>query len=116
MDADIPKKRRYKLPLPVARCLRKLGHDISSARRRRRIPTAIMAERVSISRPTLVKLEQGHPGVSIGIYASVLFSLGMIERLADLSDVRHDELGLMLDEEQLPQRVRSSSRANTQRS
>ncbi len=110
MDTDIPKRSRYKLPIPVTRCLSKLGRDVRNARRRRRIPTAIMAERVSISRPTLIKLEKGHPGVSIGIYASVLFSLGMIDRLADLSDVRHDELGLMLDEEQLPQRVRGSSK------
>ena len=35
--------------------------------------------------------------------------LGMIDRLADLSDVRHDELGLVLEEERLPERVRSSS-------
>ena len=29
------------------------------------------------------------------------------ERLDDLLDVRHDEVGLMLEEEQLPKRVRS---------
>jgi hypothetical protein len=46
----------------------------------------------------------------MGMYACVLFSLGMIERLADLSDVRHDSLGLMLEEEKLPERIRSTSK------
>ena len=61
------------MPLPVSRALRKLGSDIRDARRRRRIPTATMAERASISRRTLHKVELGHPGVQIGIYATVLF-------------------------------------------
>ena len=58
------------LPLPVRHALRKLGRDIRDARRRRRIPAAIAAQRASISRTTLVKIEKGDPGVAIGIYAS----------------------------------------------
>ena len=93
-------------PLPVRRALRKLGQDIRDARRRRRIPVEIMAARASTSRTTLNKLEKGDPGVSMGIYTRVLFVLGMIERLADLADVRSDDLGLGLDEERLPERIR----------
>jgi DNA-binding XRE family transcriptional regulator len=99
-------KGRYSLPIPVGRSLRKLGQDIRSARLRRRIKTATLAERAGTSRFSLQKIEKGDPGVSIGIYACVLFSLGMIDRLADLLDVRHDDLGLMLDEEKLPERIR----------
>jgi len=100
-------QRRYKFPIPVQRALRKLGQDIRNARRRRRIPTALLAERASISRTTLVKVEKGEPGVSLGIYATVIFVLGMIDRLADLADVLHDELGLALEEERLPDRIRN---------
>ncbi len=46
----------------------------------------------------------------MGMYARVLFSLGMIERLAALADVRNDDLGLMLEEEKLPARIRNSSK------
>ncbi len=99
---------RYDLPLPVQRALRTLGADMRDARRRRRIPTAVMAERASISRTTLFKIENGRAGVSLGNYATVLFALGMIERLADIADVRHDELGMVLEEEHLPQRIRRS--------
>ena len=95
-------------PVPVGRALRKLGHDIRDARRRRRIPVTIMAQRASISRMTLSKLERGEPGVSMGSYATVLFVLGMADRLADLADPRDDAVGLALDEEHLPQRIRRS--------
>ena len=98
------------LPIPVSRALRKLGHDMKDARRRRRIPMAIAAQRASISKPTLIKVERGDPGVSIGSYATVLFILGMAERLAELVDPRNDPVGLQLEEENLPQRIRSAGR------
>jgi transcriptional regulator with XRE-family HTH domain len=96
------------LPLPVSRVLRKLGHDIRDARLRRRIPVAVMAGRASISRMTLSKVEKGAPGVSMGIYATILFVLGMTERLAELADPRNDTVGLELEEEHLPKRIRRS--------
>ena len=77
------KKSSGILPIPVTRALRKLGHDIRDARRRRRIPAEITAQRASISRTTLVKIEKGDPGVAIGSYAIVLFVMGMTDRLAD---------------------------------
>ena len=99
-------KSQATLPIPVRRALRKLGTDVRDARRRRRIPTAVMAERALISRMTLNKVEKGDPGVSLGIYATVLFVLGMTDRLAELADARHDAVGLSLEEERLPQRIR----------
>lgn len=92
--------------MPAGRALRKLGHDIRDARRRRRIPVAILAERASVSRTTLNKVEKGEPGVSMGIYATVLFVLGMVDRLADIADPRHDAIGLELERENLPERIR----------
>lgn len=99
---------RYDMPIPVQRALRKLGQDIRDARRRRRITTSLLAERASISRTTLANLERGHPGVSIRALATVLFVLGMIDRISDLADSLKDSVGLALDEERLPQRVRHS--------
>src|SRR5438552_11716511 len=99
------KKLPERFPIPVTRALRKLGHDIRDARRRRRIPAEIAAARASISRTTLVKIEKGGPGVAIGSYAIVLFVMGMTDRLADLADPRNDAVGLQLEEEHLPQRI-----------
>lgn len=93
-------------PIAVKRALRQLGSDIRDARRRRRIPMALLAERAGITRATLSKAEKGDAGVSIGVYASILFVLGMIERLAEVASLRHDEVGMALEEEQLPERIR----------
>ena len=98
--------RTIRLPIPVQRTMRKLGKDIGDARRRRRITTELMAERASISRRTLVKIEKGESTVAIAAYASVIFTLGMLNALEDLLDARHDIIGRQLDEEYLPQRIR----------
>ncbi len=57
---------------------------------------------------TLLKVEKGDAGVAMGSYATVLFVLGLSERLADLADPSHDTTGLRLEEEHLPQRIRTS--------
>jgi len=98
------------LPIPVSRALHKLGQDVRDARRRRRIPVAIMAERASISRTTLNKIEKGDSGVSIGNYATVLFVLGMVEPFSNLADIRNDAVGIELEEENLPKRIRKTRR------
>ncbi len=98
------------LPIPVRRALRKLGRDIRDARRRRRIPVEIAAERASISRMTLLRLEKGEPGVAVGICATVLFVLGLADRLADIADPKNDPIGLQLEEEHLPKRIRTPRR------
>ena len=106
VDLTKGRKSTSALPVPAVRALRKLGRDIRDARKRRRIPVAILAERVSISRTTLSKVEKGDPGVSAGTYAALLFSLGMADRLADVADPRHDTVGRELEEEHLPERIR----------
>lgn len=93
-------------PFPVRRALKKLGQNLRDARKRRRIPMRLAAERASLSRTTLTKIEKGDEGVSFGSYARVLFVLGMIKRLADLADPTRDELGLGLEAENLPKRIR----------
>lgn len=70
----------------------------------------LAAARASISRSTLSKIERGEEGVSLGAYAKVLFILGMIERLGQLCDSSFDELGLELEAEKLPQRIRFSKK------
>ena len=95
------------LPVPVKTALRKLGGDIRDARLRRRIPVKVMAQRTQVTRMTLYKLERGDPNVAVGTYATALFVLGMIDRFAEIASARFDVLGLGLDEERLPKRIRS---------
>jgi hypothetical protein len=96
-----------KLSIPVRRTLRSLGSDIRAARLRRRTPMSIIAERASISRTTLDKIEKGDGGVSIGSYANVLFALGLIDRLGEIAALQNDPLGMRLEAELLPRRIRT---------
>ncbi len=93
------------IPLSVRRNLKKLGEDIRMARRRRRLPVELWAERAFISRNTVTRVERGEPSVSIGIYATVLFVLGMVDRLGMIADAATDGVGLALGEDQLPKRI-----------
>lgn len=95
-------------PLPVKRALKKLGQDLRDARKRRRITMKLAAERAAISRATLTKIEMGDDGVSLGAYAKILFVLGMIERLVELADPTFDILGMGLETDNLPKRIRIS--------
>lgn len=101
------------LPLPVKRALRKLGQDIKDARKRRRIPMALLAERARISRSTLTKVEKGDESVALGIYAAVLFALGLVEGLGNLADPSADAIGRSIEERNLPERIRLSSTRTT---
>jgi DNA-binding XRE family transcriptional regulator len=86
--------------------LKKLGADIKDARKVRRLTAEIVAERAFTSRKTMHRVEAGDYGVSIGIYASVLAALGLLERLGEVADPAQDELGRRLSSAALPQRVR----------
>ena len=94
----------------VRRTLRKLGLDIRDARRRRRLPTAVVAERAFTSRPTLGRIEAGDPSVGIGIYAAVLHALGLLGGLGQVADPSRDTTGLAISADNLPQRIRLRSK------
>jgi len=89
----------------VRRALKKLGKDVHDARRRRRLPMQIVAERAFTSRPTLQRVEDGDAGVSIGIYASVLQALGLLDPLAQLADIANVSVGRALASAELPKRT-----------
>jgi len=87
--------------------LERLGKDVRGARLRRKLTMADLAIRASTSPSTVLRLEKGEPGVAIGALADILVVLGLSERLADLLDIRKDDLGLALTAERQPRRGRS---------
>jgi len=87
--------------------LERLGHDVRGARLRRGIAVADLAVRAGTSPSTVARLEKGDPGVGIGTLADILVVLGLVDRLADLIDIRKDDLGLALTAERWPRRGRS---------
>ncbi|QKK33331.1 helix-turn-helix transcriptional regulator (plasmid) [Rhizobium indicum] len=87
--------------------LERLGHDVRGARLRRGIAVADLAVRAGTSPSTVARLEKGDPGVGIGTLADILVVLGLVDRLADLIDIRKDDLGLAFIAERQPRRGRS---------
>lgn len=94
------------LPPKIRRSLTKFGADLAVARRKRSLTSAMMAERLGVSRSTYLRVEKGDPTVSLGAYAMALFTLGFGDVFTDLIDARRDDQGLLLDTQRLPQRVR----------
>ncbi|MEC5509919.1 helix-turn-helix transcriptional regulator [Klebsiella oxytoca] len=90
----------------VERALKKMGQDIQNARKRRRITTTLMAQRMGISRVTLSKIEAGDPKVAMGSYALALYILGKLDELENIIDRTNDPLGLDIVDSELPIRVR----------
>lgn len=97
----------YPLPTPAARALLKLGRDLSLARRRRRLSQVSLAERSGVGLNTLRRLEKGEPSVALEHLARVIYVLGEIERIEKLLDTGTDEAGLLMMDEELPDRVRA---------
>jgi transcriptional regulator with XRE-family HTH domain len=93
-------------PAAVRRALRKLGADLHDARRRRRLPMTVVAERAFTSRKTLQRVEAGDTNVSVGIYAGVLQALGLLHGLSQVADIGKDPVGQALASAGLPKRVR----------
>ena len=94
----------------VRRALRKLGGDIHDARKRRRLPMSVVADRAFTSRTTLQRIEEGDPGVGMGIYAAVLQALGLLPELAAVADISRDTVGQALAAADLPARARPRRR------
>lgn len=87
--------------------LKQLGEQIRLARLRRDLSVNLVSERAYISRATLWKVENGDPGVAMGIYAAVLHALDNMDK--DLLLVaKDDEVGRTLQDLKIDVRKRAS--------
>ena len=97
------------MPQPVSRALRRLGQDISAARRMRRLSQEDLAQRIGTSLSTVRRMEDGYPGTALHTFLRALHVLGRLDDLAQAMTLENDALGMELVREQLPQRVRTSA-------
>jgi DNA-binding XRE family transcriptional regulator len=97
------------LTIDLAAGLRRIKADkqrVQLAPRKRNLTMAMMAERIGAAKTTYLKVEKGAPSVSMGIYAMALYVLGFRDAIGDIVDPGRDDVGLLLDIERLPKRVR----------
>ena len=78
------------LPPEAGSALARLGENLALARVRRKESQRQWAQRIGISVPTLIRLERGDPGVSVGIYATALWMMGRAHALGELADPEKD--------------------------
>lgn len=85
------------------------------ARLRRKESQRKWAERVGVSVPTLIRLEQGDPGVGMGVYATALWMMGRTKALAELANPEHDLGALTADIRKIQEKQmkRKASRVRT---
>ena len=100
----MPSKKSQILP-SIAKILREFGENIKLARLRRKLSAEQVAERANISRPTLLSIEKGLPGVAIGSYAQVLFVLNLEKDLLNVAV--DDTLGRKLQDAELTVKERA---------
>jgi len=99
------------LPPAVAQLLKRLGENLAVARIRRKESQRLWAQRLAVSVPTLIRMEQGDPSVSAGIYATALWLIGRAQALPELADPTLDRGALEMDVREAMRRraVRSSA-------
>jgi len=85
------------LPPAVVVALKQLGDNLAVARVRRGESQRVWAQRLGVSVPTLIRLEQGDPGVGSGILATALWVMGRIQALPELAAPEHDKAALEQD-------------------
>ena len=97
------------LPFQARQAISELGARIRIARKRRSLTMADMASRMFVSRKTLSRLENGDPGVSLAVFASALWVLGLEKDLLEVAVPERDTVGIFRERQRLPKRVRASA-------
>jgi len=107
------------MPPATVAALQQLGADLAVARLRRKESLKTWAKRIGVSVPTLLRLEAGEPGVSLGVLATALWLVGRDGALATLATPREDRGALELDVREAEtlgkERVRATANAKLAR-
>ena len=97
------------ISIEVKEKLSSLGLRLRECRLLRNEPQERFAARLGISIPTLRKMENGDPSVSIGLWAETLW---LLERMKDMDEILKNEVSLFdqMEAQSKPKRQRASKR------
>ncbi|MBO4300414.1 MAG: helix-turn-helix transcriptional regulator [Desulfovibrio sp.] len=85
------------LPSEVSEFLTGIGHDIKLARLRRNMTQENLAEAMFTTRRTLARLENGDPGISMGMFCTAVYCLGRFKELQGVLSPENDYEGNLLE-------------------
>ncbi|MGM9816360.1 MAG: helix-turn-helix domain-containing protein [Lepagella sp.] len=90
------------MPRALKQYLELMGEQIMLARKRRHLSMQDIADRATVTRLTVSKVEHGDPTVSMGIYARILFALNLGKDITLIA--ANDPLGRQLQDAELLRR------------
>jgi len=85
--------------------VRQVGRNLRLARKRRQKTISEVAEMVGASLSTIKRVEAGDPSVKFGIYLA-LAEVFQLEDSVRFAEPESDPIGMTLEKQRLPQRVR----------
>ncbi len=86
--------------------LKMLGKRLKKARLRRNESQAMIAKRTCTTRGTQQRLENGHPGVTLGVLLNTLYVYGLLDDFKEIANSDKDVVGKALEANRLPKRAR----------
>ncbi len=93
-------------PYPVENALKRLGASLRTARIRRRLTIAQVAEKIGTGVRAVMDAEKGNAFTGIAVYASLLWQYDLLRGFEDLADPLKDTQGIALAERSAPERAR----------
>lgn len=104
-----PPPRHYTAPSPTQRDLKRLGLNISKTRRRHYLSRKDLAtQKRGGSQSSVARLEKGELGVVLQTLISALLVLDQLDEFNALLEPARDTVGLTIQDELLPKRMRKS--------
>ena len=83
-------------PFEVESALQRLGANLKTARLRRGLTVAEVAEKIGTGSRAVADAEKGRPGTAIATHLALLWAYDLLQQADDLAAPSKDEVGLAL--------------------
>ncbi|MGM9479578.1 helix-turn-helix domain-containing protein [Roseateles sp. NT4] len=83
-------------PFEVEQALTRLGASLKTARVRRNLTVAEIAEKIGTGIRAVSDAEKGKPSTGVAVYLALLWALGLLDQAADLASPEKDAEGQTL--------------------
>lgn len=103
-------------PHEVDQAIKRLGADLRVARLRRNLTLASVAGHIGAGIRAIADAEGGKPSTGVAVYAGLLWTYGMVDRLGALADPATDREGLALLQMRQRHRARTADAPHHRRS
>lgn len=96
-------------PYAIEQGLKRLGADLRTARVRRNLTIADMAEKIGTGPRAVADAEKGKPSTAVAVYAALLWALDLLDAWTDAAAPQRDEHGRLLALAREPERARAKA-------